>query len=344
MLTEELIRQKIAENNGRGVTFEGISNEDYHTGPGISSSDIKALVNGSLNKWLYSKKNPKNQTPALELGTMIHTYVLENSDFWNRYFREEEVPSAPPRNTTVGKDLFKEWSIMNSEILEEKYKGKLESDQWQKEYLFHYVPELRGKNPIKRFQLEIVEGIYQSIMNHDTLPLLLKKEDCRREVSLYWIDKETDELCKCRPDIENFKWPCILDLKSCQDAGLDAFEVDITNRDMHVSAWWYLWGASEVYEVQYDEFIYIPCEKVAPFEVNYYPADIGSLAVGEGLCRAGLKIVERHRSTTKTGTRATKSVTPKPAGIKPYAMNKLSQVIYANDLQNMNLERFLGVM
>lgn len=347
MYTEELIRQKIAENNGKGVWIEGISNEAYHLIPGFSSSDIKFIINSTIKKWLHRKAKGFRDTPDTILGTMIHTYVLENAHFWERYFREEEAPRAPARNTTIGKDLFKKWSGDNLEILHSQYNGALEPFEWQIEYIKAYHPEFNGKLSVDVGQMKVIEGIAESIKKHVEISKMMNPAHCKSEISMFWIDPETDLLCKCRPDINNFSWPCVLDVKSCQDASLEEFEKDITNRDMHVSAWWYLWGSSMVFDTQYDEFIYIPCEKEEPYEVTYYPADVGSLGVAEGLCRAGLVIFKRYLDGMKTNPETVEtgySRKIKAAGIKPYAFNKLKGVIHRNDLESYGLEKYLGVM
>ena len=336
MLTEDSIREQIALNGGRGISISGLSNEDYHQGPGISSSDIKAVINGTIGSWLEDKKNPRKQTPALKLGGAVHCYVLEREQFWLRYCLPEDYPSAPPRNTKEGKDAFASWK----EQQEPHVRTELDSYEWQIAFVKWKHPTFK-KQVITKEELVICEGISNSIKNHPQIAMIFAEGES--EVSLYWIDKETGLLCKCRPDRLNTTFPCIPDLKTCMDGGLDAFEGDITAMDYHVSAYWYLWGAQEVHGFDFQQFVYIPCEKEPPYQVTLYPADEGSVGVGEGLCRAGLIIFDEYYKNLKEGkpiwTGHSQDV--KPAGIRPWAFNKLSQVINRHDLQGKGLEKFI---
>lgn len=341
MLTESEIRARIQENGGRGIVLPGIENEIYHKMPGYSSSDAKDVINMSLPKFLNKKKNPSLPTVAKILGTMIHTFILEPEEFWNRYYKEEGAPKAPPRNTTEGKEKFKKWSEANHDILIQKYKGALEPLHWQIEYIKFFHPEYANKSPVTDENLIMLEGIKKNVENHPKLSLLMKKEDCEREIALFWICPDTDLLCKCKPDIINHEWPCVLDVKSCESAEHDDFEGNVTNWDMHVSGAWYLWGTEMVYGKRYDDFILIPCEKPEPFVADWFPIDPGSLDLGDALGFAARLILKRYHDDLKNGTKKSDLRTSKVikfVGVKPYAMNKLSQVIFKHDLQGHNLE------
>lgn len=338
-LTEAMIRDIIAKNDGKGFAVKNIPNQEYHDGPGLSSTDIKALINGTVSSWLHGKANRKPPTPALRLGIAIHTMVLEKDQFWERYCLEEHAPKAPSRSTKEGKAAWNEWVEYSG------WADDLTSDQWKAKWLKWKHPEFK-KEIIDYEDVLICEGIARSVESHPMVSQMFAEGES--ELTLYWIDKETGILCKCRPDRTNQTFPCIPDLKSTMDAVLDSFEQDITAHDYHVSAYWYLWGAKEVFGFDFQNFVYIPCEKVEPFNVTFYTADEGSLSVGEGLCRAGLAIYQKYQFMIQkmlpeqqwTGY----SLEPKAAGIRPYAFNKLSQVIHSHDLQGMGLEKFVGVV
>lgn len=338
-MDEKMIRDVIAANNGKGIAIKGIPIEEYHAGPGISSSDIKKLINGTIAQWLHDKANPEPPTHALWLGNAIHCAVLEPEEFWNRYCREKDTPIAPARNTKEGKDAFEEYVRT---FYKDEY-PKLSSDQWQSAWIKWKHPKWT-KDPISEEDLKICEGIAKSVKAHPMISQMFAEGES--EVTLYWVDKETGILCKARPDRLNLSFPCIPDLKSTLDASLDSFENDITVHDYHVSAWWYLWGAKECLEKDLQDFVYVPCEKKEPFLVTFYNADEGSLQVGEGLCRAGLAIYRRYLTEfqTKKDVWTGFSLDPKTASIRPWAFNRLSQIIHAHDLQGMGLEKFVGVV
>lgn len=57
-----------------------ISNSQYHSGPGLSKSDL-SLVGKSINHYLNGFEI-KKQTKEMLLGTMVHTLVLEPEQFF----------------------------------------------------------------------------------------------------------------------------------------------------------------------------------------------------------------------------------------------------------------------
>lgn len=335
-LTEKMIRDVIEANQGKGFAVQNIPIEEYHRGPGISSSDIKALINGTVESWLHAKANPEEPTRALILGNAIHTCVLEADDFWNRYCKEDDCPKAPSRSTKEGKDEWKEFCALYPDELFGNKDG-MTADQWKSEWMKWRHPSFK-KIPLSSDEIETCFGIQKSVREHPMVSQMFAEGET--ELSMYWIDPETNILCKARTDRLNKTFPCIPDLKSTQDASLDSFENDITVHDYEVSAWWYLWGAKTVFEFDFQDFVYVPCEKHPPYQVTFYTADEGSLALGEGLCRAGLTILKRHLD----GKQEWKgfSLEPKTAGVRPWAFNKLSQVIHAQDLQGMGLEKYIG--
>lgn len=339
-MDEKMIRELIEKSGQNGFAVKGISNEDYHSGPGLSSSDIKALINGTIEQWLHDKSNPKEPTQALKIGNAIHTMVLEPEEFWNRYCLEDDAPKLAGRGTVEGRKEWREWCVINGE-------QEMTPAIWYKTWLAWKHPKFK-KQIIDKEDVDVCKGIANSVKNHPMVSQMFAEGDS--ELTLYWIDKESGALCKCRPDRTNQKFPCIPDLKSTTDAGLEAFEQDITSYDYHVSAWWYLWGAKEVFGFDFQNFVYIPCEKKPPYSVTFYTADEGSLGVAEGLCRAGLAIYNRFLKTTRDGITVPHgcwtgySLEPKSAGIRPYAFNKLSNVIHAQDLHGMGLEKFVGVV
>lgn len=259
--------------------------------------------------------------------------ALEPDQFAERYCLDDDAPKAPGRGTKEGKEAWKEW-------FELKYPDyELTSDEWKNEWRKWKHPEFK-KVILTKEDIEVCEGIAAAIKAHPMVSQMFLEGES--EVTLYWIDKETDIICKARPDRLNQSFPCIPDIKSTTDASLESFEGDITSYDYHISAFWYLWGAKEVYGFDFENFVYVPCEKVPPFQVTFYTADEGSLGVAEGLCRAGLTIYKDYLLNRDKAKWKGFSLEPKSAGLRPYAFNKLSNVIHAHDLHGKGLEKFVG--
>lgn len=63
---------------------------NYFERPEISNSDLKEIKK-SIQHYLKYKQNPKKPTPAMEFGTAVHTYFLENDLFRKNYMVSELV-------------------------------------------------------------------------------------------------------------------------------------------------------------------------------------------------------------------------------------------------------------
>jgi len=97
---EYLTREEMA---GRKGLFR-IDHDDYHAGPGVSSSQIKALLKSPAHSQVQIE-----QTPAMEFGTAFHTAILEPELFADTYV----VMSKFDRRTKQGKVDYAEWMEAN---------------------------------------------------------------------------------------------------------------------------------------------------------------------------------------------------------------------------------------
>ena len=80
--------------------LENLTNAEYHASEGISASGLKLIGRSPLHYWaayLDPKREPRVETPALKLGTAIHTAVLEPMRFADEYV---VVPDSAPRRPT----------------------------------------------------------------------------------------------------------------------------------------------------------------------------------------------------------------------------------------------------
>ena len=180
---------QINQNITPGI-YKDISNQDYHAGAGLSSSDLKQLDRSPLH-YITSKQEPHVETPSMRLGTAVHCAVLEPERFKLDYIQAPELD----KRTKAGKEQWAE--------LEQSGKIILTSDEYQK-----------------------VIGMSQSVLNHKLAGKLFTGGEA--ETSYYWHQPVgLDEvLCKCRPDyIKSLaNGDLILDLKTTRNANLKAFQ------------------------------------------------------------------------------------------------------------------------
>ena len=79
-----------------------MSNADYHDKsqhPHISSSDIKEIAATSVLHWAIKQDKPRKETPAMRMGSMLHSMILEPH-------KKEYVRGLPNRLKR------KEWAAM----------------------------------------------------------------------------------------------------------------------------------------------------------------------------------------------------------------------------------------
>lgn len=221
-----------------------ITNEEYHASGGISKSGLKLFDKSPshyAHRYIYGHDEKK--TAAKQFGDALHTYTLQPELFTSDYYVMDKVD----RRTTEGK---KKYEIMckeaGSRIL-------VAGDDFQK-----------------------IEGMYRSIKEHATAPLLL--QNVQVEKSIYWNDPFTNILLKCRPDIwhENY----IGELKTAADASEFSFSRDIGQYWYHVQAAMILDGIYAVTGKKIDTYAFIVIEKEDPFVVAVYELESPSIEIG----------------------------------------------------------------
>jgi hypothetical protein len=95
------------------------------------------------------------------------------------------------------------------------------------------------------------------------------------ESSAFWIDEQTGELCKCRPD-----WTSpagdgvvLLDLKTCQDASPSGFAKAIASMGYDLQAAWYTDGFTAATGKQVHGFVFVGVESEWPHVAAPYMLD-----------------------------------------------------------------------
>lgn len=85
-----------------GKILKGLSNEAYHSGEGVSKSDLDLVHRSPLH---YLKSEHDNDSDALRLGTAFHMAVLETAEFMKTY---DKLKPGMKRTTKDGKARVEE--------------------------------------------------------------------------------------------------------------------------------------------------------------------------------------------------------------------------------------------
>ena len=253
--TGEVADPVIVEDIEPGIYY-GISNENYHAGPGISKSQLDDIADTpALYLWRKNAPVDTTKTKTLDLGTAFHCRVLEPEEFSNRFIVAPEFN----RRTNAGKEE-------------------------EKAFLMECAST--GKTVITAEEGRKIELMYQSVM---ALPLgqWLVKSAGHAESSIYWEDPETGILCRCRPDkiIPEFHW--IMDVKTTAD--IQRFKTAYYDYRYHVQDAFY----SDGYEAQFGvqpTFVFLVASTT--IECGRYPVEI--FMMGEEAKLAGQQ--EYHRN------------------------------------------------
>ena len=267
-----------------GIYF-GISNEDYHAGPGISKSGLDIIHQQSpLHYWaayIDPEREPREETAAFRLGNAIHAAVLEPGEFDHRYAL---IPEDAPRRPTVT-----------------QINAKKPSDDTL--YAIGWWNDFDAKNEnvtiLSPEEWSVAQKIGANARLHPLAKSIFNEGDA--ELSVFWTDPETEVLCKCRPDwlISPNPKHVILDLKSTADASPDGFMRSAYNYGYHRAAAWYLDGVEAATGDRPDAFMFLAVEKKAPFAVAYYYADEAMIELGRRECRAALRTYANCLSSGK---------------------------------------------
>lgn len=212
-----------------------MTQSEYRAYPAISRSDLMKFKKSPLH-YKYAVEHPEeDQAPALIFGSAAHKYILEREDF------EKEFDVAPnvDKRTKEGKAIWAE-----------------------------FVENSGDRSVISIDDFEKIQGMAEAIDAHPIASDLIKG---KHEESLFWIDADTGEECKVRPDCihEDGNGVVIVDYKtttSCEDG---AFEKSCRKYGYKLQAGMYREG---YFQNTFGDagFAFIAQEKEAPYAVRVY--------------------------------------------------------------------------
>jgi exodeoxyribonuclease VIII len=150
------------------------------------------------------------------------------------------------------------------------------------------------RNVLEAEEWDQLMNMREAVMAHPAARKLVEAPG-RAEHSVYWIDKATGELCRCRPD----KWldnGVILDLKTTEDASPEGFAKSIANWAYDVQDPFYCDGIQAATGKAPRAFIFLAVEKGArvvegqPLGVAVYQLDEASRELGRAKYREDLMV------------------------------------------------------
>lgn len=150
---------------------------------------------------------------------------------------------ANGRKVTLWSDVLAQWQENNG------HRTVLSAEQWD--------------------QLHAMKA---AVMAHPAARALLTGKPGKAEQSVYWVDQETGELCRCRPDF----WredDVLVDVKSTDDASPEGFAKSIAKWRYDVQAPFYSDGVKAATGRDVRAFVFLAVEKHPPHAVGVYMLD-----------------------------------------------------------------------
>ena len=212
-----------------------LTNAEYHASPAISKSGLD-LIRKAPALYAYRRENPQEQTPAMRLGSLTHTAVLEPHLFGPSVIVR---PEGIDRRTSAGKA---DWAAF-----------EIEAD---------------GKEIVTAEEMSKLAAIRDAVHNHPAAAKALAGRPTI-EQSIFW---DADGIaCRCRPDAVTEKG-VIVDLKTTRDASPEGFAKSIAQYRYHVQAAFYSDGYKAAFGEAPRGFVFIAVETEPPFLVAVYVA------------------------------------------------------------------------
>jgi len=258
MQSQPAVIEKIDYTGMRGVFYD-VSNEDYHACKSVSKSVTDAINKSAGYAWAYMNGLIKrNESEALNKGTLLHCAILEPDELYERYFLSDKKPDM---RTKAGKALA------------EEIRG-----------------QANGKRVITPDHMTMITRVSEEIHKHPIARLLF--DGGRPEVSIF---SEMDGApVRCRHDYLNGQ--VVADLKSTEDASQDGFLRSVEKYRYDVQDAFYR-DVSESQGVDVSNFLFVAVEKSEPYRVEVYELDAESVNWGRTAYKANLETYRRCMQT-----------------------------------------------
>lgn len=211
----------------------------YHSDNGfISASQLKLILKSPL----HFKHPQAYSSPALDIGSAVHTMILEPFLFDKLFFTLDDSKRPVP---------------------ESDYKKK-ENKEWKQKILV----ENEGKTILTVEQLEQCRAMSERVLS-DPLTKELLEGPGWNEASIFWMDYKRKVKLKSRPD-RITKNMVIVDLKTAQDASPAGFERAIGNFRYDIQAATQIDAVQQHFKKKVEYYIYIAIEKTPPYAYGIY--------------------------------------------------------------------------
>ena len=223
-----------------------MSDADYFKDKSLSNSFLVRL-----SKSMAHAKTPITPTPAMETGTMIHRYFLEQADFFNLYIHAPKIDKRTKDYKEFAKE--NEGKLFITEADSKMLDGITES-------LKNYY--LKDENPFETKNNLPAESAYDIIKKSET------------EIAGFW--EQDGQKCKMKIDAIYNK-TLLIDLKKTYD--VEQFKWSVKKYKYYRQAAFYLSGYKAITGID-AIFVFLAIESAPPYGVKAFKLSDASLKQG----------------------------------------------------------------
>lgn len=250
--------------------IEKMSNEEYHSRPEFSSSQLKDMLRSSAHFHSHNiiKEHERETKKHLDFGTLAHTLFLEPEQFHKEFAVIPADAPKPPTDVMRNAKKPSEDSIIRV--------------QWWD----NFAAEHGDKITITAEQLAGAKRIVANLQKLSSYADMQNNYGMA-EASIFFTDPIYGLELRIRPDwhiapCKAFPNGLILDLKTTTDARHHAFSKKCSDFGYDLSAVMYREGFQQYYQTEdKPPFILLVAESSIPHNVKQYKAADLFLSVGE---------------------------------------------------------------
>lgn len=273
-----------------------MTNEQYHSAPGISCSKLHAVAVSELNYWdqyVNPEREPEDYKHCFAVGDGTHKLVLEPGTFEHTYavgFDKNAYPDALDTSADLKKELAANGLMVSGtkpELAERLInEAGFPENRIMLKLLEAHNKTMEGRIPIPATDYRDMMGMLKQINTEPVASKLL--EGAMTEQSYFVID-ENGILRKCRTDLVTFNGNIVGDVKTTDDVSAQAFGWTIAKRRYHVQAAWYLDILKMLYGSDAPEhFAFIAVQKKRPYDVAVHYLTPEQIEIGRRIYKEDL--------------------------------------------------------
>lgn len=268
--------------------YPGMSYDEYFKIDAVNNSLLWLMHEQSPAHVHHIMENPPAATDALRIGKAFHTRILEP----DKFDAENMIIPSFALNTKEGKQDFRAFTteLALKKVITAAQADEMNEAKRGKRDLLQAALASSGQTILEQHELDTINAMYEALKLQ---PAYQYVQGGEAEVVCVWEDEATGVLCKAKLDYVQ-RDDCVLsDLKSSMagdyaNASPQKYSRAISTYGLYQQAAMYCDGWQAV-TGDVCSFLFIVCEKEAPYAVVPYELGEMSFKAGRAAYRLGLQ-------------------------------------------------------